>query len=243
MKRQQTWSRGCHVTTHPCQCVLGEVAEQKPASHTAVTSPWVYPSSARILRSLNKVPPVYGSLSPSLCWRSHDRNSSCWLYIQLRWYSSPSHSHSFLFFPFPQHQPVQNTVQSADSDWLSSHRSCCPSPLFPCSVFSLLCYRTVPSLFSSQNVTLCLFAKQLLPVSKQSSVCCLPQCNAILLASLIILLLLWTALICLPASINSYLLCGHRPITVASGTHHITCAKQRVEREWFTNRGVEWSDT
>lgn len=118
--------------------------EQKLASHAAVKSPWFYPSSARILRWLNKVPLVYVTLSLGYC--SHN-SSCCWLYIQLWWCGSPSHS--FLLSPFPSASTnnLHNTRQSADFN----HR------------FQLIIH-AVPSSFPSQYF-LCLPGTEFPPFS------------------------------------------------------------------------------
>lgn len=154
--------------------------------------PEYYANWTRCLQSM--------SPSPSLWYCSHDRSSSCWLYIQLWWYSSPPTPSSSL----PQHQPVQNTGQSADFIFwfqLIIH----PVPFIsPSAVFSLLSRCTVLFPLLLLQCSIHLFAKQLLPVSKHW------VCNVLLPAPPIILLFLWTVPIC--AYINIFLrarVCAH----------------------------------
>lgn len=68
------------------------------------------------------------SPSPSLCYCSHDRSSSCWLYIQLWWYSSPLPLLSPRSFPLRINLFKTQGSQLFLSTGFSS--SSMPSPIF-----------------------------------------------------------------------------------------------------------------
>lgn len=95
MKKQ--WCAGV-ATLRPAGVSRWRVGRQREplASRAAVKSPWLSPSSARILRWVNKVPPARVSLSlPSAT--AHMTEAAAGDYTFRRWcYGSPRPSHSSL---------------------------------------------------------------------------------------------------------------------------------------------------
>lgn len=99
--------------------------KQRLASHAAVKSPWLSPSSARILRWVNKVPTACVSLSlPSAI--AHMTEAAAADYTFKLWcYGSPSPPTPLSSLLSPQRQPVPDARQSADFiRWVSDPRSC-----------------------------------------------------------------------------------------------------------------------
>lgn len=120
-------------------------------------------------------------------------------------------SHSSLLSPVPFSLSV-NLFKTQGSQLILSYGFSSSFKLFLLfpPVLYFLCFRGVqssPFFCYSKVQSIHLFAKQLLPVSKHW-VCCFLKCNVLLLAPLIILLFLWTALIRLLAYINAIFVCG-----------------------------------
>lgn len=129
--------------------------------------PEYYANWTRCLQSMTR--------SPSLCYCSHDRSSSCWLYIQLWWYS----------FPLPLPPPSSfslsiNLFKTQDSQLILSARFQLIIHAVP--FFSLLCISSAFLAYSS--LPFFLFAPWMYTLSLSSlSNCCLSPSSQCVLPS------------------------------------------------------------